>query len=241
MKQALQGRKQDDYYAHPRGDLYFLIVFSVRIMGKRQIGELQPSELVITILISEIAAIPMQDNGAPLINSVIPVLLLISFEVIASVVSMKFPKFRGLMQGHSLIVIRNGMIDQTQLKRLRFTVDDLMEALRQKDVFRIEDVQYAIAETNGTLSVLLKPEKRVPVAEELNVTIPDDGLPCIVISDGRIITSAFKDCGMTMKKLQTHIKKSGLELKDILIMEIDRSGNTTIIKRDERLNNGKMG
>ena len=216
--------------------LYFLIVFSVRIMGKRQIGELQPSELVITILISEIAAIPM-----PLINSVIPVLLLISFEVIASVVSMKFPKFRGLMQGHSLIVIRNGMIDQTQLKRLRFTVDDLMEALRQKDVFRIEDVQYAIAETNGTLSVLLKPEKRVPVAEELNVTIPDDGLPCIVISDGRIITSAFKDCGMTMKKLQTHIKKSGLELKDILIMEIDRSGNTTIIKRDERLNNGKMG
>ena len=216
--------------------LYFLIVFSVRIMGKRQIGELQPSELVITILISEIAAIPMQDNGAPLINSVIPVLLLISFDV-----SMKFPKFRGLMQGHSLIVIRNGMIDQTQLKRLRFTVDDLMEALRQKDVFRIEDVQYAIAETNGTLSVLLKPEKRVPVAEELNVTIPDDGLPCIVISDGRIITSAFKDCGMTMKKLQTHIKKSGLELKDILIMEIDRSGNTTIIKRDERLNNGKMG
>ena len=107
--------------------LYFLIVFSVRIMGKRQIGELQPSELVITILISEIAAIPMQDNGAPLINSVIPVLLLISFEVIASVVSMKFPKFRGLMQGHSLIVIRNGMIDQTQLKRLRFTVDDLMK------------------------------------------------------------------------------------------------------------------
>ena len=219
--------------------LYFLIVCSVRIMGKRQIGELQPSELVITILISEIAAIPMQDNGAPLINSVIPVLLLISFEVIASVVSMKFPKLRGIMQGHSLI--RNGIIDQTQLKRLRFTIDDLMEALRQKDVFRIEDVQYAIAETNGTLSILLKPEKRVPVAEELNVTLPDDGLPCIVISDGRIITSAFKDCGMTMKKLQTHIKKSGLELKDILVMEIDRSGNTTVIKRDERLSNGKMG
>lgn len=219
--------------------LYFLIVFSVRIMGKRQIGELQPTELVITILISEIAAIPMQDNGAPLINSVVPVLLLISFEVIASVVNMKFPKFRGLMQGHSLIVIRNGIIDQTQLKRLRFTVDDLMEALRQKDVFRIEDVQYAIAETNGTLSVLLKPEKRVPTAEDLNVTLPDDGLPCIVISDGRIITSSFKDCGMTMKKLNTHIKKSGLALKDILIMEVDRSGNTTVIKRDERLSNGK--
>jgi len=216
--------------------LYFLIVCSVRIMGKRQIGELQPSELVITILISEIAAIPMQDNGAPLINSVIPVLLLI-----ASVVSMKFPKLRGIMQGHSLIVIRNGIIDQTQLKRLRFTIDDLMEALRQKDVFRIEDVQYAIAETNGTLSILLKPEKRVPTAEDLNVTLPDDGLPCVVISDGRIITSAFKDCGMTMKKLQTHIKKSGLELKDILVMEIDRSGNTTVIKRDERLSNGKMG
>ena len=221
--------------------IYLCVLFAMRLMGKRQLGELQPEELVSTILISNLASISIESEEVPITSSLIPLFLIAALELLGSVLSFRSQKFFNFLSGRPKTVILDGQIDQKALRMLRLTTADLMEALRQKDVFRIEDVQYAIAETNGTLSVLLKPEKRVPVAEELNVTIPDDGLPCIVISDGRIITSAFKDCGMTMKKLQTHIKKSGLELKDILIMEIDRSGNTTIIKRDERLNNGKMG
>lgn len=142
------------------GIIYILIIAAVRLMGKRQIGELQPSELVITILISEIAAIPLQDNGMPLVNTLVSIFLLIALEIISSVLNMKSGKFRDFMQGHSIILIRDGKLDQKKLTQLRFTMDDLLEALRQKDIFSIDEVQYAVVETNGTLSVLLKPENR---------------------------------------------------------------------------------
>ena len=112
--------------------LYIAVITCVRIMGKRQIGELQPSELVITILISEIAAIPMQDTDIPLINSIVPFLVLVSLEIITSAISIKSQKFRNLMQGNSLIIIRNGVLDQKQIKRLRLSVEDILEALRKK-------------------------------------------------------------------------------------------------------------
>ena len=136
--------------------LYVLATAAVRIMGKRQIGELQPSELVITILLSEIAAIPMQDTDIPLLNSVVAVLLLVAFEIISSVISMKSRGARRLLEGNAVTVIRDGKIDQKEIKRLRYTVDDLLTALRQKDVFVLSDVTYAIVETNGTLSVVKK-------------------------------------------------------------------------------------
>ena len=139
--------------------LYILVLITIRVLGKRQVGELQPADLVLTILLSEILVIPMQDPEIPLVHTFIPVLLLIGFEIVISVISLKSLRFRTLLQGNSLIVIRNGVVDQKQLQRLRFTVDDLLEALRKKDVFDITTVQYAIVETDGTLSVLLKPEK----------------------------------------------------------------------------------
>ena len=126
--------------------LLIIIVIAVRIMGKRQIGQLQPAELVVTILLSEIAATPMQDNDIPMLNSVVAILVLVALEIIMSALSLKSIKIRGVLQGNSVILIKDGEIQQNQMKRLRFTLDDLLEALRQKDVFDVSLLStYAIA------------------------------------------------------------------------------------------------
>lgn len=211
--------------------LYILVLITIRILGKRQVGELQPADLVLTILLSEILVIPMQDPEIPLIHTVIPVLLLIGFEIVISVISLKSLRFRTLLQGNSLIVIRNGVVDQKQLQRLRFTIDDLLEALRKKDVFDITTVQYAIVETDGTLSVLLKPEHTVPAAGNLKVHLPDNGMPTVIISDGKIVETDFKECNMTPEKMDKLIQKKHIIVKDVLLMTMDKSGNTHMIKK----------
>lgn len=211
--------------------LYILVLITIRILGKRQVGELQPADLVLTILLSEILVIPMQDPEIPLIHTVIPVLLLIGFEIVISVISLKSLRFRTLLQGNSLIVIRNGVVDQKQLQRLRFTIDDLLEALRKKDVFDITTVQYAIVETDGTLSVLLKPEHTVPAAGNLKMQLPDNGMPTVIISDGKIVETDFKECNMTPEKMDKLIQKKHIIVKDVLLMTMDKNGNTHMIKK----------
>ncbi len=136
--------------------LYAAVIFVIRLMGKRQIGEMQPSELVITILISEVASLPLQSKSIPVLYAVVPLFVFVSFEIILSALSLKCKKLRTLMQGHEVIVIRNGKIDIKALRTLRMTVEDLEGALRQKDVFDVKEVAYGIFETNGKLSVLLK-------------------------------------------------------------------------------------
>lgn len=212
--------------------LYTLLTIMIRLMGKRQIGQLQPGELVITIMISEIAVTPIQDIDIPILPTIIALLLLVTFEMIMSFISLKSVEFRTAIQGSSLIIIRNGILDQSQIKRLRFTVDDIMEALRKKNIFRIEQVQYAIAETDGTLSVLLKPEYRTITAQDMNKNILDDGMPCVVISDGKIIESDFKECGMDNDKLNIILRKINKSPKDIMVMTIDKQGNTNVIDKE---------
>ncbi len=136
--------------------LYAAVIFVIRLMGKRQIGEMQPSELVITILISEVASLPLQDKGIPVLYALVPLFVFVSFEIILSALSLKSRKLRTLMQGHEVIVIKNGKVDIEALRTLRMTFDDLEGALRQKDVFDVKEVSCAIFETNGKLSVLLK-------------------------------------------------------------------------------------
>ncbi|MCD7773970.1 MAG: DUF421 domain-containing protein, partial [Clostridiales bacterium] len=213
--------------------LYAVLILIMRVMGKRQIGQLQPGELVITILISEIAAIPMEDTDIPLMNSVISVLLLASFEILTSALCMKSIKLRSALQGNSLVIIRNGVLDQKQIKRLRYTVDDILEALRQKNIFDIGDVQYAVAETDGAISVLLKPKKRQVTIEDMNLPESNEKLQCVLISDGRIIRSEFKDCGMNEKKLNKLFKDKKIKPEEILLLTSDSEGNTNIIKKDK--------
>lgn len=212
--------------------LYIFVIAIMRLMGKRQIGELQPTELVVTLLLSEIIAIPMQDNDISLVSAIVPVLVLVGFEILISVIGLKSVKIRSLMQGNSIIIIRDGKLDLKKIKELRFTIDDILEALRQKDIFDISKVQYAVVETNGTISVMLKPEYEPVTRKDLSLESPDSGMPCAVIIDGRIIKTDFNSCNMTMEKLKKIIKKDKINVENTLLMTIDKKGNKTIIGKD---------
>mgnify|MGYP003292346924 CR=1 FL=1 len=214
--------------------LYVVAITSVRIMGKRQIGELQPSDLVITLLISQIISIPIQDTDIPLVNTLIPIFLLVGFEILTSVFNMKSIKFRSFMQGNPIIIINDGVLNQKLLKELRFTVDDLLEALRQKDVFDISQVQYAIVETNGQISVLLKAEHDTITREDLKLEAEPQGYKCPVVIDGKIIEQDFAVCNMTAGKVQSIAKKEKIQIKDIMLMTVDAAGNHTIIRKDSQ-------
>ncbi|MBQ8183595.1 MAG: DUF421 domain-containing protein [Clostridia bacterium] len=213
--------------------IYCVVTIFMRMMGKRQLGELQPGELVITLLISEIATTPIVDNTLPLLNSIIPLMLLVGFEIVTSVIEMKSVRFRYLVDGKPITVIKNGELQQKKLKKLRFTVNDILGALRQKDVFDIEDVQYAVVETNGTLSVLLKPEKRNSTPKNYNIPEKDTGMPCPVIVDGKIIETNFDDCGVSAEEILSKMRFDKLQQKNILLMTVDKDKNYCIITKKE--------
>lgn len=215
--------------------LYIVIIVSMRILGKRQIGELQPAELVITILLSEILAIPMQDTRLPLMNTIIPVLLLVGFEIIISILNLKSVKFRSVMQGNPLIVIREGVIDQKRLKELRFTTDDLLEELRKKDIFDVSQVWYAIVETDGTLSVMLKADEEKIKVKDVNLQKPENVYKSVVISDGSLIEKNLQECNTTKAKVERLLRKKNLSVKDVLLMTMDKNEKYEITERDKNL------
>lgn len=213
--------------------LYVMVIFLIRLMGKRQIGELQPSELAVTILVSEIASIPMQDNSIPILNSVIALFVLVAFEIISSALSLKSPKVRSYIQGHPVIVIRDGTIDYKALKKLRMTVNDLVSALRQKDVFDFSQISYAIFETNGKISVLLKPEYRNSTASDVNIYPEDKGMPFAVICDGEILEDVVKDAGYNLTEIKKMVLSSKLSADKILIMSVDSSGVSYLARKED--------
>ncbi len=213
--------------------IYLAVVVGMRLMGKRQLGEMQPGELVVTILMSEVAAIPIEDAAVPLINGIIPIVVLVSLEIINSLLEMKSVRFRMITEGNPQTVIKNGELDQKQLKSLRLTVNDILAALRQKDVFDIDDVQYAVVETNGTLSVLLKPEKRNSTPKNYDKPEKDNGIPCPVIIDGKTIPENFLDTGVTVKEIKKKIQQEKLKEKDIILMTVDKNKKYYIIKRTD--------
>ena len=213
--------------------IYCAVSVCVRLMGKRQLGQLQPGELVITILISEIAAMPIGDNNVPILNSIVPLFLLVSFEIINSLIDRKSVRFRHLTEGKPVTIIRNGELLQNELKKLRFTINDVLLALRQKDVFDFEEVEYAVVETNGTLSVLLKPCYRPAIQKTLGKTEKDNGMPCAVIIDGKIIESSFEDCGITEKEVVAKLQRETDDIKNVMLMTVDKSKKFNIIFKKE--------
>lgn len=214
--------------------LYAFVVFSVRIMGKRQISDMQPSELVITLIISEIAAIPMQNTSQPLISGVIPVLVLVALEIIASVIMMKSGKFRKLVCGSPIVVIRDGEILQNEMRRLRLTTEDLCVQLRQQNIFSIEDVQYCIVETNGKVSVLEKPQSRQPSAKDFGIEISDNKIETVVVSDGQILDNSLKLCRKSKKDVIEILKKESTKLSDVFIMTLDALGKYNIVWKERK-------
>ncbi len=214
--------------------LYVLVIFVVRLMGKRQIGQLQPTELVVTILLSEVASMPLEDKDVPLLNSVLAVLLLASLEVISSFVALKSGKYRRIVEGNAVFIIKDGKLDVKAIKKLRYSLDDLIEALRQKDVFDIRDVQYAVVETNGALSVLLKADK-IPIdLNSLGMKADEKGIASVVISDGRLIYSNFSLCKTNENEIQKILDEEKLSLREVFLMTLDEKGNKFIIPMEEK-------
>lgn len=212
--------------------LYILIIFAIKLMGKRQISDLQTSELVITILISNIAAIPMQNTEQPLLTGVIPIGVLVCCEVLVSFLMLKSTRIRQLICGKPIIVISDGKIQQDALKYLRLSTEDLLEQLRQLDVFSLDDVCFAIMETNGQMSVLKKSEKQPPSCSVLGITVPKAELNTVVISDGSICDSSLSICGLNRDWLMEVINTQNISIKDIFIMTANKSKQFNIIKKE---------
>ena len=209
--------------------LYIFVTLGIRLMGKRQIGEMQPNELVVTLLISEIAAIPLQDTSQPILNGVVAIFMLVILEILISVISMKSLFMRKIMNGKSAVIIKNGVIDQQMMKSVRMTVLDLVELLRGQDVFDISTVAFAVLEVNGNLSVLLKSSEQPATAADLNVKKDKALLPLPVISDGKIIKESLDAIGKDENTVRKMLK--GDNVADIFLMTMDRDGNRNIIKQ----------
>lgn len=213
--------------------LYVFIIISIRLMGKRQIGDMQPSELVVTMVISDIASLPMQNTSQPLLSGIIPVMVLVSLEIIVSTLMMKSRRLHKAVCGTPVVVIEDGKLLQNQMKRLRLSADDLCARLRQQNIFSPGDVQYCIMETNGTLSVLEKPEKRIPNAQEAGIEINDNKIETVVVNDGVPVQSALRLCGQTEKSVENRLKHENIRIDEVFLMTMDGNGNGIIIRKEK--------
>lgn len=200
-------------------------------MGKRQIGDMQPNELVVTLLISEIAAMPLQDTSQPLLLGIVAVTVLVVLEIVISVLSMKNLKIRQLMSGKSVVVIKNGVIDQEAMKNVRVTVLDLIELLRGQNVFDISTVAFAVLEVNGELSVLLKASEQPATAGDVKSDKEDALLPLPVITDGKILNDSLKALQIKQSELENMLKTHKVLSRDVFLLTLDRKGNMNLIKR----------
>lgn len=212
--------------------LYIIIIFSIKMMGKRQISDLQTSELVITILISNIAAIPMENASQPLLASLVPIAVLVCCEIFVSFLMLKNSKVRQIICGKPVVIISEGKVRQDSLRYLRLSTEDLFEQLRQMDVFCLSDVWFAIMETNGKMSVLKKTEKEPPGASVLGVQVPQNLVDAVVISDGNISDFSLSLCGLSREWLEGVLQGQNVCVKDIFIMTANKSKKFNIIPKE---------
>ena len=211
--------------------LYIVIIFSMRLMGKRQLGELQPSELVITVLMSNIATLPIEDVNIPMIMGVVPIFTLVCLDIIMSHLSLTSRRFRKMISGSPKIIISNGKIDQALMKKLRFSIDDLMESLRSSEVFDISQVQLAVVETTGKISVYQKKEEQPCTLKDLNIKVDSIDPPQLIIDDGEVIENALRFLGLDKTWLEDVMKKEKCEVEDVFIMTADTDKNYTLVRK----------
>lgn len=205
--------------------LYLLIIVGIRLMGKRQVGELEPSELVLAMLISDLASVPMQDFGIPLLFGVVPIVTLLCITMILSILTMRSLRFRALICGRPSIIVENGKPLQAEMAKTRFTVDELMEELRLQGIVDISTVKYAILETNGRLSTLLYPSQQPVTAQQMGVAMEEPSLPLIIVNDGRLLENNLKyrqlDKAWLDQQLATHHVS---RVQDVFLLTVDQRG-----------------
>ena len=203
--------------------LYVVLIASVRIMGKRQIGQMEPTEFVVAMLIADLAAVPMQDGAIPLLSGIVPLLTVLGLELTFSFLVMKSLALRRCLCGRPVILIDNGRVSQDNLRRTRVTIEELMSHLRQKDVLDIGSVQYAILETDGNLSVFPYPESEIPAKRQ--------SLPITVINDGKLSREALKQAGKDTVWLNKTLGKRKARQETTLLLTVDGEDNVTWIAK----------
>ena len=201
--------------------IYILVLVVMRIMGKREISQMQPFELVIAIMIADLASVPMSDTGIPIFNGIIPILALLLFQLIISIINLKSIRLRQIICGKPQILIYRGKIDEKALKKEKITINELQERLRQNNIFTLGDVEYAILETSGEISVIQKPEKRNTIPEDFNITPEYEGIPYDLIIDGRIMYDNLKKIGKNEIWLKKQVDKFKIKPENALIVTFD--------------------
>ena len=213
--------------------LYIVVLIVMRLMGKREIGQLQPFELAIAIMIADLAAVPMSELGIPITNGIIPILALLVIYMIISALNMKSMNFRKIISGQPSILIYRGKIDEKTLRKERITINELQERLRGEDVFNLSDVEYAILETNGEVTVIQKPEKRNLMPQDLNINPEYEGIPYDLVVDGKIMKENLKAIGRDNNWLEKQLKKFDAKPANTLIATIDGKGDFFCQKKEK--------
>ncbi len=211
--------------------IYFTLVLTLRFMGKRQIGELEVSELIVTLLLSEIAVQPITDRNKSLLYAIIPIFELIAIEIIVSFLLIKVNFLKKLFYGSPTILIKRGKLQQGEMKDNRIEVDELMCELRQKGYSSLDEVYYAVLEDNGKISVFPRKKKSPPTADDAGVTVTEAGIDHILVIDGHIMAQRLPELGWDEKRLMQEVKNSGVPLEEIFILTSDDRGKTTVIRK----------
>ena len=214
--------------------LYGLLIVGLRLTGKRQIGQLEPIEFVLMMLLSDLASVPMQDFGLPLLQGVIPIATLLALSTLLSGISMLSVRFRSLVCGEPTLIIREGVLQQTAMKRSRLTLDEVLEELRVQGVSSLDDVKYAVLETSGQLSVLLRSDVQPATPRQMGLNVADDVfLPVILIDNGRLMGKNMEKMGLDEKWLQKQLKAhKAHRVQDVFLMTVDRSGTVVLAKKE---------
>ena len=206
--------------------LYLLLIAVVRLMGKRQIGQMEPSEVVVTMLVANLASIPMQEEGIPLFAGMVPILTVLGVELVLSSLSLKSIWFRKILCGKPVILIENGNILQKNLRKTRITLDELTGHLREKDVLDLKSVQYAILETNGNLSVFPYPKEKPASAKDAGIQAGKQSFPITVVSDGKLLQENLAKAKKDARWVRQVLRDNRAELKDTWLLTVD--GNDRI-------------
>ena len=212
--------------------LYLILILVIRLMGKRQIGQMEPAEFVVTMLVANLAAIPMQDGGIPIFSGVVPILTVLGVELILSAVSLKSSKIRKFLCGKPVILIENGNILQQNLKKTRITLDELTGHLREKDVLDLKAVQYAILETNGNLSVFPYPKEKPANAKDAGIQVKQQYLPITIISDGELMEENLKKAKKDTVWLHQILDKNQTTIPDTWLLTVDGGNHVTFYRKE---------
>ena len=213
--------------------LYVIVLVVMRLMGKREIGQLQPFELAIAIMIADLASVPMSEVGIPIINGIIPILSLLVMHLIISFINLKSIKMRQLICGKPSILIYRGKINEKVLIKERFTINELQERLRANNINNLADVEYAILETSGQVSIIQKPNKRTTIPEDFNIMPEYEGISYDLVVDGKIMNDNLKILNKTYGWLKKEVNKFNIEPEEALLVTVNAKGDNFCQKKEK--------